>query len=70
MASDHDCPAPGCTRSLPGYLLACNAHWFALPPDLRRRITRAWQDRRRHPTPETIGAHLELVVEAMEVWAA
>lgn len=69
MSADHDCPAPGCSARLPGYLLACRAHWSQLPPPLRTAIGRAWVRRRRRPTdPDAVGAHLDLVVEAMEVW--
>lgn len=39
----HDCPAAGCPRRIPFEQMACRLHWFALPPDLRRRVGRAWR---------------------------
>lgn len=39
----HACPAIGCSHRLPFEILACNYHWLALPPELRRRISRAWR---------------------------
>ncbi len=69
--NDHDCPAPGCSVPLPGYLLACARHWRQLPRPLQAAINLAWQRRRRRPDdPEAIGAHLDLVVEAMQIWVA
>lgn len=69
MPSDHRCARSGCDAALPGYQLACQAHWFALPAPLRARINAAWNRARRRPDDgEAIGAHLRLVVEAREVW--
>lgn len=42
--STHECPAPGCERRVPFHIFACRSHWFALPSDLQRRLTRAWRD--------------------------
>lgn len=39
----HPCPKNDCPEQLPFELMACKAHWFALPPELRRRINTAWR---------------------------
>lgn len=68
---DHACAAPGCTVQVAGYMLACGRHWMALPPPLRSQINDAWQRRRRHPSDDAaVGAHLELIVDAVAVWSA
>jgi hypothetical protein len=70
-SGEHRCAAPGCTVEVPGYMLACARHWRALPEPLQSRIRRAWQLRRRHPDDEVLAAaHLDTVVEAMQVWSA
>lgn len=38
----HDCPANGCDKEVPFEVLACKAHWFALPVPLRKRISQSW----------------------------
>lgn len=71
MPKDHGCAHPACDVEVPGYMLACRAHWLELPPPLRTAIVRAWQQRRRRPDDQaTVGAHLGLVLEAMDVWGA
>lgn len=70
MSADHRCAHPGCDVHVPGYQLACQAHWFALPAPLRKRINLAWNRARRRPgDEEATSAHLALVVEAMQAWA-
>lgn len=69
MPKDHACAAPGCRVQVPGYLLACAAHWRQLPAPLKDSINRAWSRRRRRPNDdEAVGEHLNLVLEAMTVW--
>lgn len=36
----HTCPAPGCSQVIHDSVLACRAHWFALPKDIRSRVNR------------------------------
>lgn len=38
----HTCPAEGCDEVVPFDVLACKKHWFELPPQLRKGISRAW----------------------------
>jgi hypothetical protein len=67
--TDHRCARPGCLVEVPGYLLACAAHWRELPPPLQSAITRAWYRRRRRPgDDDATSAHLGLVLEAIDVW--
>jgi hypothetical protein len=66
---DHACAAPGCSIQVPGYLLACAVHWRQLPPPLQASINQAWARRRRRPWDENaVGAHLNIVLEAMAIW--
>ena len=39
----HDCPKKGCPTRIPFEQMACKKHWYALPPDLRKRINWAWR---------------------------
>lgn len=41
--SDHDCPAPGCTRRVPYEQLACRSHWYAIPKMLRLAVWSAYR---------------------------
>lgn len=44
MSDDtHACPKNGCPERLPFEKMACQGHWFALPPELRRRVGSAWR---------------------------
>lgn len=43
-ASRHHCPAPDCGREVPSSQLACRDHWYAIPPDLRTRLTREYSN--------------------------
>lgn len=43
MSEQHKCPAAGCEAQIDFDVMACKRHWFALPPDLRRRVGRAWR---------------------------
>jgi hypothetical protein len=43
------CPAPGCRIWVPVRRLACSAHWFSLPAQLRKGINDTYRrDVRRH----------------------
>lgn len=39
----HPCPKEGCAERIPFERMACRAHWFSLPPELRRRVNAAWR---------------------------
>jgi hypothetical protein len=39
----HPCPKVGCPHNLPFDKFACQDHWFAVPSDLRARISRTWR---------------------------
>lgn len=49
--------------------LACRPHWYALPPELRQRINRAWRAITRGEF-EAIEDHRAAVAEAQAAWAA
>ena len=40
----HRCPGPGCTREVPGDMLMCGPHWYAVPKPLQRAVWRAWRN--------------------------
>lgn len=42
LAPVHECPMDGCPARLPRHILACKAHWFGLPPRVRREVNAAW----------------------------
>lgn len=46
MSNSHPCPYPGCDSPVPYVQLACRAHWFQLPLDLRYRISRAYKSQK------------------------
>jgi hypothetical protein len=46
----HDCPAPGCPAKLPPTILACRAHWYALPNSLRKEVWRHYETGQRAGT--------------------
>lgn len=39
----HECPAIGCTIHVPQSQLACRAHWFSLPAEVRSRLWSAYR---------------------------
>lgn len=39
----HKCAAACCPSVITDAMLMCSSHWFLVPPDLRGRVTRAWQ---------------------------
>lgn len=38
----HECPVDACPRRVPDHQLMCARHWRLVPPDLQRRLYRAW----------------------------
>lgn len=49
----HACHAPHCTVPVPPHMLACRAHWFALPKAIRDAVWReyrAGQERTKTPS--------------------
>lgn len=40
--NQHECPAPGCGRTIPTNLFACRADWYRLPKATRDRINAAY----------------------------
>jgi hypothetical protein len=47
--ADRICPKPGCAETIPRGMFACRAHWFELPPNIRREIVDAYAGYRRDP---------------------
>ncbi len=39
----HECPAPGCTEQVEHRQLACRAHWYSIPKDLRDELWQAYR---------------------------
>lgn len=55
----HRCHWPGCDAIVPASLWGCRAHWFRLPPGIRRRLTAAYrpgQEQDKRPTRDYIQA--------------
>lgn len=42
----HECPAPGCTRTIAIRFYACPVHWRRLPADLKLAVLTSWGRRR------------------------
>src|SRR5262245_36010814 len=62
---NHHCHWPGCERQVPPAMWGCKAHWYALPPNLRRKIwatVRSGQETNWTPSREYVAA--ALVVQA------
>ncbi len=57
----HTCPAAGCTKTIPSHMVACKAHWFKVPKELRDQI---WATYRTKPGGP---AHREAVFEAVRL---
>lgn len=58
----HTCHWPGCGRSVVPAAWGCKKHWFMLPPEIRRRIWRAYrpgQEVSKTPSTEYIEAARE-----------
>lgn len=43
MPDTHECPAPGCSIPVRFERFACPAHWYAIPAQLRRELSRHWR---------------------------
>lgn len=55
----HQCHHPTCALEVPPKLLACKAHWYQLPKELRDRIWatyRSGQERTKDPSAEYLEA--------------
>ena len=55
----HHCHWPGCDVEVPPKLWGCRAHWYRLPPVLRRRIWNTYvpgQEISKTPSPAYIDA--------------
>ena len=59
----HECPGSDCKARVPRSQLACRADWFALPEELRFKVSAAYR-RRRWPE------HRAAVQEAMRWYRA
>jgi hypothetical protein len=57
----HECPAVSCDRDVSVDMLMCRAHWFMVPPPLRRAVWTAWQDGAGAGTP----AHTAAITAAI-----
>lgn len=60
----HLCPAPGCDVRIPSSLLACRAHWFSIPRELRDEL---WKEYRRSPFTDGYWAARADCLEALGV---
>lgn len=61
-----ECPI--CALPIPLDVFACRTHWFKLPRDLRRAITRTWAMRRGDPGNEERIAEHEAAKATAEQW--
>jgi hypothetical protein len=57
--NQHECPAPGCGRTIPTSLFACRTDWYRLPKATRDKINSAYY--------QGDGSYLDAVMEA-EAW--
>ncbi len=67
----HECAHPTCTAQVPYGVLACRAHWFALPMAVRNRV--GWTWRRWRGDLAHVAALEEYeaaVAEAVTAWGA
>lgn len=55
----HKCPWPDCDKRIVRSQWGCREHWYALPWDIRGRITRGWRG--------SVAAHMAALEEA-DVW--
>lgn len=67
----HECAHPTCTAQVPYGVLACRAHWFALPMAVRNRVGWTWRWWRLN-TDDLAALHeYEAAVgEAVTAWGA
>ncbi len=40
----HECPAAGCSRTVPDHMLMCRTDWYRVPPALRDDVWHAWRN--------------------------
>jgi hypothetical protein len=59
-AAGHCCHWPGCTLRVPEGSWACLAHWYALPPGMRRRIFETYRPARARPSVAYLQATREV----------
>lgn len=69
MNDSHPCPARGCEKQVSIDQLACRPHWFSLPPELRRRVGRAWRAI-QNGDHTAIRAHAAAAAEARRILRA
>ena len=62
----HDCPVDGCAERVPVTLLMCRRHWGMVPPELGRRLYRAYNRGDGQGTPEHIAAMAECIAYVNE----
>jgi len=65
---NHHCHWPGCDKHVPPAMWGCPKHWYALPPDFRRRVWKLFrpgQEVNGTPSPE----YVQLAREIQE-WIA
>jgi len=63
-ATDHECPAPGCSKRVPHDMLACRRHYHELPKALKRELYRAWDGGDGAGSPE----HDAAMQACVEFW--
>jgi hypothetical protein len=64
----HRCARPGCPATVPARMLACRAHWFELPRELRDAIWAAYRPGQSRKDPK--GAYLAVVRRCVDFWEA
>jgi hypothetical protein len=50
-SAKHQCPIPGCGKTIRADLLMCFRHWGAVPQNLQIKICALWHTWRRHRDP-------------------
>lgn len=62
--SQHQCPAPGCTRQIANHLLMCRTHWSLVPAPIQRELYAAYKNGRGVGTAEHRAA-MEKAIESV-----
>lgn len=44
MTTNHECPAPGCEKTVPFHIFACKQHWYTISTPARRELLREFRD--------------------------
>ena len=63
----HTCHHPECQRVVPPRLLACSAHWFQLPRELRQAVWAAYrpgQEIDKKPSQ----VYMDVIAQVQEYW--